>query len=268
MYYILVSKYIFITVDFKDVSKYIKLFQRLNIVQLWHGTQIKKSVIDIGREKYKYHTIASKEFIKRKTSISKKIKKILTGYPRNDVLKPIQKKKDFIIGYFPTYTKQFNFLVKPTMQEDLEIIRFKKKYNYKFIISLHPSQNSFKTFKNKINSLKILHSDPTFNTYKFLNSVDILITDISSLFFDYLLLDKPIIFMFKDKKFYKKIPLVFNYKKFLPGPIVSDWTEALREIEKLRNNDLYSKKRKNISARFNHFNDNKNSERVFKMLKL
>ena len=30
--------------------------------------------------------------------------------------------------------------------------------------------------------------------------------------------------MFKDKKFYKKIPLVFNYKKFLPGPIVSDWT--------------------------------------------
>ena len=125
-------------------------------------------------------------------------------------------------------------LVKPTKQEDLEIIRFKKKYNYKFIISLHPSQNSFKSFKNKINSIKILHSDPTFNTYKFLNSVDILITDISSLFFDYLLLDKPIIFMFKDKKFYKKIPLVFNYKKFLPGPIVSDWTEALREIEKIK----------------------------------
>ena len=80
-----------------------------------------------------------------------------------------------------------------------------------------------------------------------MNSVDILITDISSLFFDYLLLDKPIIFMFKDKKFYKKIPLVFNYKKFLPGPIVSDWTEAL-EIEKLRNNDLYSKKEKYFST--------------------
>ena len=268
LYYILISKYIFITVDFKDVSRKIKLFNRLNIVQLWHGTQLKKSFVDIGREKYNYHTIASKEFINRKTSISPKIKKILTGYPRNDVLKPVKKKKDFIIGYFPTYTKQFNFLVKPTEQEDLEILRFKKKYNYKFIISLHPSQNSNKIFRNKINSFKVLHSNSTFNTYKFLNNVDILITDISSLFFDYLLLDKPIIFMIKDRKFNKKIPLVFNYNKFLPGPIVSDWKEALNEIKKLRKKDLYLKKRKNISARFNHFNDNKNSERILDSLNI
>ena len=41
------------------------------------------------------------------------------------------------------------------------------------MISLHPSQNSYKIFKNKINSFKVLHSNPTFNTYKFLNSLNV-----------------------------------------------------------------------------------------------
>ena len=269
LYYILISKYIFITVDFKDVSRKIKLFNRLNIVQLWHGTQLKKSVVDIGREKYNYHTIASKEFINRKTSISPKIKKILTGYPRNDVLKPVKKKKDFIIGYFPTYTKQFNFLVKPTEQEDLKILQLKKKYNYKFMISLHPSQNSYKIFKNKINSFKVLHSNPTFNTYKFLNNVDILITDISSIFFDYLLLDRPIIFLIKDKKFTKKIPVRYDFDKILPGPTVNNWNSVVEEIIKIQNKkDSFKHKRNIICKKFNYYSDAKNSERIFSNLNI
>ena len=268
LYYILISKYIFITVDFKDVSKKIKLFNRLNIIQLWHGTQLKKSIIDTGKENYKYHTIASKEFFKYKTSFSPKIKKILTGYPRNDVLNGKKKDKKFSIAYFPTYTKQFNFLVLPSKIENLKILEFKEKYNYSFFISLHPTQKSSNIFKNKKNCIKILSSDPTFNTYEFLNNVDILITDISSLCFDYLLLNKPIIFMIKDNKFTSKIPMRFDYKQVLPGPIVSSWEEALIEIKKFQNNDQYVKKRKNISKRFNYFNDSQNSKRVFQKLKI
>ena len=39
-----------------------RFFYRLNIIQLWHGTQLKKSFVDVGKESYKYHITASKEF--------------------------------------------------------------------------------------------------------------------------------------------------------------------------------------------------------------
>ena len=270
LYYITIAKYIFITVDFKDVSRIIKIFCRLNIIQLWHGTQLKKSVVDVGKESYKYHIIASKEFqIKQKTSISKKIKKILTGYPRNDILSGIKTNKKFTIAYFPTYTKQFDFFIEPTITENLEINKFKKKNKCDFYISLHPSQSSKNLLAKNNTFFKILNINPTYNVYKFLNNVDILITDISSIFFDFLIINKPIIFMIKDKNFSKIIPLRFNYKNFLPGPIVSNWQGALKEIEKFKNNkDIYVKRRKKISKRFNFFNDKLNSKRVFEKLKI
>ena len=74
--------------------------------------------------------------------------------------------------------------------------------------------------------------------------------------------------MIKDNKFTSKIPMRFDYEQVLPGPIVSNWEEALIEIKKFQNNDRYIKKRKNISKRFNYFNDSQNSKRVFQKLKI
>ena len=102
-----------------------------------------------------------------------------------------------------------------------------------------------------------------------MNNVDLLITDISSIFFDYLLLQRPIIFLIKNKNFQQKIPLRFDLAKTVPGFIASNWTEVILEIENILNNkDNYILKRKKISSEFNHYNDNCSSERIFKELKI
>ena len=270
LYYIVLAKYIFITVDFKDVSQLIKIRPRLKIIQLWHGTPFKKNVIDSGNEKYYLHTVASSLYLKSQiTAKNKKIKKILTGYPRNDALDGIKKNKKFTIAYFPTFTKQFDFLTLPNIDEQKKLNSLKNKKNCKFFINLHPS--SKEKINKKINNslFKRLDKSSFFNTYKFLNDVDILITDISSIFFDYLLLDRPIIFLIKDKKFTKKIPVRYDFDKILPGPIVNNWNSVVKEIIKILNKkDNYKHKRNIICKKFNYYSDAKNSERIFNNLNI
>ncbi|HIF9179510.1 TPA: CDP-glycerol glycerophosphotransferase family protein [Photobacterium damselae] len=62
---------------------------------------------------------------------------------------------------------------------------------------------------------------------------DILISDYSSIFIDYSLLSRKIIFYAYDYDFYKKCcrDLYFDYDSFVPGPIVQSMAELAREIK-------------------------------------
>ena len=60
---------------------------------------------------------------------------------------------------------------------------------------------------------------------------DMLITDYSSVVFEYSLLEKPIIFYSPDRDLYKEErDFYYEYESFVPGPIISNTDELIKEI--------------------------------------
>jgi CDP-glycerol glycerophosphotransferase (TagB/SpsB family) len=123
------------------------------------------------------------------------------------------------------------------------------------------------SFDNQSNIKFIRESmDP----YELLLESTILITDYSSIYFDFLLTQRPIIFTPFDIEEYQKKDREFyyNYEDVTPGPKCQDWNEVLIWIEMfVKDITLFEKERKEVNKKFNKFDDFKNSERVYQMIK-
>lgn len=175
---------------------------------------------------------------------------IISGYPRNYepiVDKPIKyisqnerecfiKIKDakkqgcYIIGYFPTFRDRNKTLVFGTQKYDelQELFECFSKMNIKIVGKFH--------FADKNNDFADIHNQESFvslpsdaDVYTFLSEIDILITDYSSICFDYLLWGKPIIFFPYDLEYYRDDDrgLIFDYEEFTPGPKVYNVKELI-----------------------------------------
>jgi CDP-glycerol glycerophosphotransferase (TagB/SpsB family) len=106
--------------------------------------------------------------------------------------------------------------------------------------------------------------------YPLLKRVNILITDYSSVYFDFLLLDRPIIFAPFDLREFVSLDgqeLFYDYDEVTPGPKATDWKGVLEFVERNLQCDDYKTQRKEICLRFNEFRDCKNSERVYNIIK-
>src|SRR5699024_6633597 len=75
------------------------------------------------------------------------------------------------------------------------------KKNITIVIKVHPHQKNLSLFKKQYSNIKILDDsmlDINVDFYNYIPAFDSLITDYSSIIFDYLLLDKPIAFAIED----------------------------------------------------------------------
>ncbi|QBY42205.1 CDP-glycerol glycerophosphotransferase family protein [Arsenophonus nasoniae] len=86
-----------------------------------------------------------------------------------------------------------------------------------------------------------------------LSNFYLLITDYSSIYFDFLILEKPVLFLPYDLTLYEKnVGLNFEYNDITPGPKPKKQSEFIREIYKLLNdNSYYLKERKFTNKYFN-----------------
>ena len=205
------------------------------------------------------------------------------GYPRNDILRNANidisqyfgKYKKYIIWY-PT-VKQFldgrDYGIKPIEFLDnnktiTELNEYAKKYDILIIVKPHFAQianiktNSFSNIKfindkfYKINSLI---------PYEFLGSCDALISDYSSVFYDFMLCDKPIGLVWKDlQEFSKNIGLFDFYEETTSGCTKIYSFEDLCEFIKnvAENVDELGKERRKVCSIVNLSNDKKSAELV------
>ncbi len=94
---------------------------------------------------------------------------------------------------------------------------------------------------------------------------DILLTDYSSVFFDYKVLNKPVIFYSYDIDEYRDElrGFYFNYEKEVPGPIVKNTEAVIEEINKI-DSDLnnYSCSDKGFVQKYCSLEDGNSSKRV------
>ena len=215
------------------------------------------------------------------------------GQPRNDIflrrkkntkiklLKKLglqNKKIKNIIIYLPTFrdkNKDFlnnkSFLTDPRLQEILNnkhsIILLKHHFFYK--------DQAHTKLKNYIKiSENIYDLNNEFLTRDLMNSSNLLITDYSSIYIDYLLINKPIIFYCYDLQKYIKNhrELNFNYYDdiFTPGEKIFNKKNLISSIINQLNKNTKDKfKSKRIISRnfFYEHLDGNSSERIYEYIK-
>jgi len=209
----------------------------------------------------------------------------LTGYPRNDAffntpwladdnqlyLKDVGEKTHYecLITYLPTHREEgrrdtgFLFSAYGFNISDVEALL--QKYNAVFIIKTH-YYNRLRLPSGEVGQRIYTPSDEELpDIYPLLKATDILITDYSSVYFDYLLLDRPIIFAPFDLEEYvrRDRELYYDYDEVTPGPKAKNWPEVLNLIEEFMKKDEWKERREQISRRFNKFKDGESSKRVF-----
>jgi CDP-glycerol glycerophosphotransferase (TagB/SpsB family) len=151
-----------------------------------------------------------------------------------------------IIGYFPTWRigQGDKFLGTLDPIELVQINDFLRRHNCYMLTKWHDCLFPHYDHPNSNNlsegEILDLRSQSNFIALPFeadLNSYlplcGILITDYSSVFFDYLFLARPILFFAYDLVEYQnKFGLFFDYQKFVPGKVLSDLDGLFNELTK------------------------------------
>ena len=205
---------------------------------------------------------------------------ILSGQPRSDIFYEENfhmdevkltlfgdwKRYSKIIYFVPTFRNDpnFSFFSEELKFSFSDLINYLERENALFVIRLHPFDLEKESRKVQFNHSRIYFenlglTDP----YPLLKKADILITDYSSIFADFLLLDRPIIFAnFKhDEYLAKERKLYWEYDFITPGPKAQDWATLIKCIEEIKSlvqgysaqkmeifNLIYSSKYKNCSS--------------------
>jgi len=257
-------------------------------VNFWHGIPLKKIEWDSKILKY-YNLKGIKKFLVRiiapwiyensdyflsPSEITDKIfpsafrvkdyQLIKAGYPRVKVLlfpeKFRLKSKNNLLGkklilYTPTFRDNSDEKLEEILKLDI-LDDFLLKHNLIMLIKLHPLSKLGGRHQNKsFKAISII--DPFEDVYQYLPFASLLITDYSSIYYDFLYLNRPIIFFPYDLKVYlsKNRDLYFDYMKYTPGPKVFNTKELMSEIEKILHYDSYSEARKSfvkkIGLRYN-----------------
>jgi CDP-glycerol glycerophosphotransferase (TagB/SpsB family) len=152
---------------------------------------------------------------------------------------------------------------------------FLESNNLLLLLKLHPFEeeilkDSIEDYGNRvlmISNISLLRH--SVDLYSLLASVTLLITDYSSVYFDYLLLNRPmglhqlILWNTKRKEDFCWDHMIF----WTPGPKATNQQQLQDEILKsLENPEFYRKERETINSIVNHYKDDHSCERVTQLI--
>lgn len=280
-------------------------FKRIELLNLRSKIFIKKNLLlryyimayRLLRGRYpKYNVVVSTSLFYTQNVFSKAFYSSFfldSGYPRNDILIN-QKTYDFnskrletlftdsetihkaltqkkigkkIIIFAPTFRDSKNNIYKSEAWNFERWDHFNRKNQIILIIKDHPRPDLERYAKQ---SDTIFYYNNSCDIYPFLPSSDLLITDYSSIYMDYLLLDKPIVFYPFDYEYYisNDREIQFDYNWITPGP--KCFSQEDLEIEILNflflGKDLYAEKRNEIKKIAFKFHDGRSSERIWNFI--
>lgn len=254
--------------------------EEVKVLQIWHASgAIKKFGNDIGRD----YRIKNYDYLITTSSVWKSIYKnafgvkeeniIVTGIPRNDNLyskKKINKFKQDMQSKFPKIKDKKVVLYCPTFRGDgvkqkeyldidLNLLEKKLGDNYVIIYKLHPCLEE-KTIVDNNNIINANFESLT----KLFSITDYLITDYSSILFDFSILERPIISFVPDiEKYKEERGMYFDYKKEIPSKVCLTEEEVARAITE---NKFDIEKIKKFKNKYFEFNDNKSKKRVLDLI--
>lgn len=257
-------------------------------IQTWHGTPLKRMGYDQKRvpgkaelDRLRWHSEKWNYFISNNrysTEIFRKAFRyggniIETGYPRNDIL--INQPEDIVQmvqGYFNIPKNKEVILFAPTFR-DWDLNAFQKTLTDINQLSKNVNENTVILLRlhylisEKISYIPLPKNVINASDYQDIQELyliaDILITDYSSVMFDYALLKRPIIFYCYDlQEYMTRRGMYFDLTKHAPGPIcktVEEVTAYLKNKDKFRGFDVALNK---FTQQFGCLEDGNSSIRV------
>lgn len=276
-------------------------------VQCWHGTPLKRLGYDItnsdnamnsvGEIQSKYRTDAARfkymvspcQYVTEKFTSAWNLKEtgkqdaiLEIGYPRNDFLckyteedimrvkknlgiENVQKK---ILLYAPTWRDNQHDASKGYVYKnpvDFKYLQEKLGDEYIILFRAHylvANSFDFSMYKDFLYDV---------SSYDDINELciisDMLITDYSSVFFDYAILERPMLFYMYDMEEYRDEMRGFYLDvSELPGPIVTDEKSLVSEISGAQEHGIDRENVKEFNKKFNLKNDGNAAERLVQII--
>lgn len=269
------------------------------VFNLWHGMPLKRignMVKGYEKTDYNYftHLLCTSEYfrdIMKKSFNARDEQIVICGQPRTDeMLSEIPAEDEItakaeLLGYENKFSKMLLWL--PTFREndggELNILsedqfetldKMCRENDWTMLVKLHPLSklniNEYSHYNciNFINDKTLKEAHIGF--YSLIGMSSCLVTDYSSVFYDYLLLDRPIGFAISDIDEYGDgRGFVFDDPLCkMPGELLRSGTDFLRFAGKImEGKDEFANMRRKLSEEFNYYCDNKNCERVLSFVK-
>lgn len=279
--------------------KFMKKRKQVRYLQTWHGTPLKKLALDMDSmymagersiEEYKREfrkNVSSWDYLISQNPFSTEVFKrafdfkgeiLETGYPRNDVLFKKNNREDIlkIKTELNIPADKRVMLYAPTWRDD-EASGI-GRYRFASALDMDKMYSAFGRDTVMIIKFHYLVEDNTdwsaygdfvhvFDqsvdiSYLYLVS-DILITDYSSVMFDYSILNRPMYFYCYDIDKYKNVlrGFYFDFENMSPGPISETTDELIRDIEVDRHTE-YEQKYKRFRQTYNPWDCADSSEKI------
>lgn len=278
IYYFMTSKYFYYCFGKYPIDPFNQV-----VINLWHGSPLKKigRLEDCNRnKKYNYFTILNYASPFFKDSMEKAFgatdsQMMLAGNPRNDYLykynSDLCKEKNIL--WMPTYNNIDTSLLSMFIDSMDELYKWLLDNDVKLYVKLHPLQedelvenlnSSFFEYIQLIDDEYLSHND--IELYELIGNISILVTDYSSVMFDYLLTEKPIIYLINNiKKYNQDRGLIYNFEDITAGPVVDNFSDLLDYCFLFLNgNDPYQELRMIQNNKFNYYKKNF-SQRIYNL---
>ena len=274
---------------------------RARIVHLTHGNYLKRMLTDHSRDwprpvamavdlafgrRRRYATTGSGVPAENTASMHDipEERLLVTGFPRNDVLRAeIQGERiglnaaaldaveeraseGPVLLYAPTWREAYGGRNgAPFSEIDLALADLDDvlaDHGGHLYVSPHPASSI--TVDETLEHVSLL--DSAGDLYPFMRHADALITDYSGIFYDYLLLDRPVLFYAPDLEAYTSDrPLYFEYEEHVPGPIARDADEFVEVVtDTLEGRDEFGEARTRRREEFYDDTDGSAAARMYR----
>ena len=293
------SEYILLD-DFSPNISFMNPKKNQKIVQLWHGPGAYKT-FGLSRndkkpnflKRYLTHRNYTKAIVTSESirwcyaeGFGMNEKDVIAcGYPRTDIFfdkEYIKNKRNELYKKYSEFKNKKIIMFAPTYRGvsllksyyDYDVLDVDKIYkelhkDYIFIIKWHPGLKDSKEreeFNKKIVKYKDFYYD--FTSYRDINDLllitDVLVTDYSSVIFDYLLVNKPIVYFTYDQEKYKDSRgLYYPFDDYIYGEIAKDSNELIESIKK---NNMMNDKRKKFNEKFMSSCDGTSTKKTYDMI--
>lgn len=269
IWYQLRAKYAFVTNGISDFKH--AFLGRAVFINLWHGVPLKKVGYDDKyacdwdskkrrfRDKIIHVPLGNEYVVATSETIAQiyesafrcpKEKVLCLGQPRNDVFFQSHERILFpdkqVILYAPTHRKEGAEKIELKQLFDLEKLNaFCQKNDYYFVVKKHFYHKEEKEHLERYDRILDI-TTKSCDTQTLLMETDILITDYSSIYIDYMLLNRPIVFYNYDYEQYLKEDrqMYFAYEDVTPGAKVGTWEALLQELQSICDGKKYDQEKK------------------------
>ena len=293
------------TNSFKDIIfDYRAVPHSLKLIALRHGRGIKRvrfarknhqisereKIHRLKENKLIVKSIACSDFqadIQEECLLIGRNKHIVTGYPRNDwVLKNAENRDKIWFSVFKQNPPSFTLLYAPTWRhgrtstkffpfsdfDKMSLVDLLDKIDGKLLLRPHVNDlvyNELKEFLQYLcldnDRIKLCTHEEVIDVNKILPAIDMLITDWCSIEHDYILLNRPILYIPYDyDDFEKNNGFLYDYFDNVSGPTVYSYKDFSEWVNRFFNNrELFSSERDKLLNKIHLYQDTGSCKRVY-----